>query len=125
MGIAFLLWTACTADRVVVAVSQPGCEDYDFENPPTEALERVDDGPDLSVRHVGVIASCDAVFEPDVNSEGDTIEVHEYWIGDDPDSTCTVCWSPTVTLQDAPKGRYDFRWYEGDTPFDTLSVTID
>jgi hypothetical protein len=125
MSIALLLLTACAADRVVMTVSQPGCADYDFENPPDESLEVADDSTDLSVAHVGVVGSCDAVFEPDVSSDGDTIEVREYWIGDDPDSTCTVCWSPTVTLQDPPRGRYNFRWYVGDTPFDTLSVEVD
>ena len=41
------------------------------------------------------------------------------------DTECVVCWAPTVTLQDPPRGRYDFRWYEGDAAFDTVSVEID
>ena len=125
MGIIFLLLVACTPDRVVVVVSQPGCEDYDFDNPPAEALEVAQDSADLSVQHVGVLGSCDAVFAPDVTSDGTTIEVHEVWTGDDPDPECVVCWAPTVTLQDPPRGRYDFRWYEGDAAFDTVSVEID
>jgi hypothetical protein len=120
-----VLLAACGNREVQIEHDQPGCDDYDFGDPPPESLALTESESALEVQHVGVIASCDAIFEPDIGTHGSVIEVRERWVGDDPDSDCTVCWSPRVSLQDPPRGRYDFRWYIGDEPFDTLSARVD
>ncbi len=118
---------SCAPSTLVVSYDQPGCTDYDFDDPASEAIETQQDELALHVQHVNVIDSCDAVFAPELETEGDVLLVHEAWESSDSDADCTTCWSPRVTIKDPQPGDYQIQWFVDDSgvPWNTVTAAVD
>ena len=124
--ILLLLMMSCGQTQVVVDHDLKGCENYDPDNPPEEALAYREGELSIEVYRDGVTQGCSAQFDPDISLEEGVILVREYWEEDDGES-CTTCFNPTIILKDPDPGEYDVEWYLGDSqiPFDNLQFEVD
>ena len=112
----------CQPKEVTVDFEQPGCEDYSFSDPAEEefSLEISEDGSGTIVAtHTNMLSGCDTVFEPEVLVEDKVIIVREYWL-EGSGTDCETCFSPVVTLEGVPRGRYELRWFIGDEDYPVL-----
>lgn len=123
----FLLLTlsACGAPPLVYHPDAPGCSDVDFDDPPPETLDVVQDGVDWALVHDGVFQRCDAVFAPEVEADGRVIVVRERWEADG-EGSCDTCFSPQIVFSQLSPGRYKARWYveDDEVPFGSLSFKV-
>ena len=118
-----VLWMAlgCSAP-LYIDYSQLGCDEYDFEDPSQSQLTTTQSGADVLVSRINVVAGCDALFAPELSSDGSSIAVREYWSQSSAD--CETCFSPTITIEDAPSRAIEVRWYLEDAadPFGTVQI---
>lgn len=105
--------------QLFVEYDQVGCEDYDFDSPGEEEIVVTQSGADLIVGHTNLLATCDAVFEPVMSTDGSVLEVREYWI--EGSSDCETCVTPQVIIADAPSRSIEVRWYIGE---DTIPLGV-
>ncbi len=98
--------------QLYVDHDQAGCQDYDFDNPGEEEIVAIQSGADIIISHTNLVQTCDAVFTPDLASDGSVLEVREYWT--DGSSDCEACLTPQVIIADAPSRKIEVRWYIGD-----------
>jgi len=126
-GVFMLFWfiIGC-ATELRILTDQPGCEDVDFNEPTEELIQYLVSDVGVEVSHTNTETYCDAVFEPEFISDGNVIEVYEYWSTPE-DTSCTTCFSPRIVIQDPPPGVYEVRWYIGDDaiPFDIVEIGVD
>ncbi len=108
---------------------QPGCTDYDFNDPAESALEVSQQNLSVHVRRTNVIEACDAVFRPDVTTEGTLVLVREFWEGggDTGEDACETCMVPTLTFSDPPGRKFEFRWYleNADVPYSSVEFKVE
>jgi hypothetical protein len=103
-----VLLLGCTP-QLFVEYDQIGCQDYDFDDPSSEEVLVAQSGADLIVSHTNLITTCDAVFEPELSTDGSILEVREYWT--EGSSDCETCLTPQVIIADAPSRSVEVRWY--------------
>ena len=107
---------------------QPGCNDYDFNDPPESAMEVSQQNLSLHVRRTNVIEACDALFRPEVTTEGTLVIIREFWArgGDTGEDSCETCMVPTLTFTDPPSRNFEFRWYleNADVPFSNAEFKV-
>ncbi len=121
MVLALLL---CCADTVLV-VQNEVCVGWDLDDAPELLVEATNKGFDMT--RMGVEMPCDSIFEPDVEVDGRQIQVFEVW-DRGPDDTCTLCYAPTVQVEDPRSGTLTLEWYAEDddtTPAHTLEYDPD
>ena len=119
------LLMACSDVRIVVGHETNGCVDYDPDNPPAEALVVEASGTSMLVYRDGVEETCDSLFEPELDLNGNRVIVREYWSEGFAD--CSVCFNPTLVISDPEPGAYEVEWYVGDNsvPFDNVGFEVD
>lgn len=100
------------ASQLYVDYEQAGCLDYDFDNPGEEEIIAEQDGADFIISHTNFVQTCDAVFEPELSSDGSTLEIREFWV--EGTSDCEACLTPQVIISDAPSRKIEVRWFIGD-----------
>jgi hypothetical protein len=100
------------ASQLYVDYEQAGCLDYDFDSPGEEDIRAEQDGADFIISHVNFVQTCDAVFEPELSSDGATLEIREFWV--EGTSDCEACLAPQVIISDAPSRKITVHWYIGD-----------
>ncbi len=110
------------ASQLFVDYEQAGCLDYDFDSPGEEDIIAVQDGPDFIISHINFVQTCDAVFEPELSTDGSTLEIREYWV--EGTSDCEACLTPQVILADAPSRKIEVRWYIEDEPIPMKVLTL-
>lgn len=106
----------CQASEVTVSFEQPGCVDYDFSDPAPEDYTITPGEAAVVIAHSNTLQACDASFEPEVLVEGKVITVREAWLAGT-GTDCETCFSPTVTLEGVPRGRYELRWFLEDADY--------
>ncbi len=118
-----LLFAACVGNPVLDPDTR-GCTDYDFDDPAKPALKKeAEDGGVAVFRTPVERPNLDDSFEPEIVTDGATIEVHEAWVdGADGQASCL---EPVLHISEfgAP---IEVRWFtDADTsiPFDTLTVS--
>ncbi len=111
MFLALLLALGCGSE-ISIVVETAECTDYDFDAPETDALEVTEVDGDWHVSHKGVFMGCADIFDPDISGQGRKITVDEYWDVRTTDD-CTICYAPTIVLEQPPAGNYEVSWYDG------------
>ncbi|MCP4807519.1 MAG: hypothetical protein GY913_19775 [Proteobacteria bacterium] len=114
---------ACGAGTVTLSTDSPACENWDFDNPEDPSLVVSMDGSRIVVQRVGVYQPEDAVFDPDIIAEGNTIAVYEAWTsaeGGDPD----YCYSPVVFADPERAAEFSIEWFAAgeNTPTHTREI---
>ncbi len=124
MLLPLLLLVGCM-ESISIQVDTPPCENYDFDNPPEDGLEANLNEGDWQVYRVGVFQGCDDIFDPEVQGNGRSITVREYWVEQTEDD-CELCFFPSIFIQDPASGVYEVEWYEGDAtePVDVLTFEV-
>ena len=112
------------ADTVLV-VQNEVCVGWDLDDDPELQVSATTKGFDMT--RMGVEKPCDSIFEPDIEVDGRQIQVFEVW-DHGPDDTCTLCYAPTVKVEDPRSGTLTLEWYAEDddaTPAHTLEFDPD
>jgi hypothetical protein len=112
MYLAFLVLLSCGTE-ISIQVETAECTDYDFDDPEAESFEVTEVDGDWHVSHKGVFEGCADVFDPEISGKGRAITVREYWEARTEDD-CTICYAPTIVLEQPPPGNYEVGWYEGE-----------
>ena len=102
----FVLLLSC-ADTVF-AVHSEYCQDWDPDSEPELRISTTELG--FEVSRVGVERACESIFVGDVVLDGRDILIYEIW-EDGPESECTICYAPTIAVQDPPGGTLTVKWY--------------
>jgi len=125
MFIALLLIVGCGSE-IAIQVETAECTDYDFDAPETESMEVTSVDGDWMVSHKGVFQGCADLFDPDIAGKGKVITVREFWEART-DDDCTLCFAPTIVLEQPPPGSYEVGWYDGDSssPLDVVSFEVE
>ena len=118
-----MIWTSFLLGCADVHLSteQPTCVDVELDGEPE--LISTEDGDDLIFSKTISLAGNHDVFDPDINFEGRTLRVREYWTAST-ETTAELCFSPAVRLADPPGGKYEVWWFDGDegTPWSILEM---
>ena len=114
---------ACGAGTVTLSTDQPACENWDFDNPEDPSLEVSAEGTRIVIQRIGVYQPADAVFDPDIVAEGNTIAVYEAWTseeGGDPE----YCYSPVVYADAENQATFAIEWFAAgeNTPTHTREI---
>ena len=123
MFLALLILVGCSAE-ISILVETAVCTDYDFDDPDAEGIEVTNVEGDWHVSHKGVFHGCADVFDPDIEGRGKVVSVREYW-EERTEDDCTVCFAPTVVLEQLPPGNYEVGWYVGEDATAVEVVTIE
>lgn len=116
---------AC-AGEITLDPGLGGCTDFDYDNPAASALTQTWTGDDsVVVQRTNVLqADSNLLFDPEIGSDGDILNVYERWVVDgDAGDALAFCYVPEVAVTGA-EGK-QVRWFlaVGDTiPFATLDL---
>ncbi len=125
MYLALLLIIGCGAE-IPIAVETAECTDYDFDDPEAESIEASEVDGDWHISHKGVFQGCADLFDPEISGQGKVITVREYWEARTEDD-CTLCFAPTIVLEQPPSGSYEVGWYMGDesSPIEVVTFEVE
>lgn len=125
MILALFLLIGCGSD-VAVLVETAECTDYDFDAPENESMEVTAVDGDWHVSHKGVFHGCADLFDPDISGKRKVLTVREYW-EERTEDDCTVCFAPTIIIEQPPAGSYEVGWYVEDasSPYDVVSFEVE
>ncbi len=120
-----LLLLACVGNPVLTPVTE-GCQNVDPDDPQaSKIVSSSKNGVGDVYRSYIDRANLDDVFEPEIVTDGDVIEVHEAWLeGTDGNETCLEA-HLVIEEFGAP---VEVRWYAPDddnVPVDTVTVSPD
>jgi hypothetical protein len=125
MFLALLLLAACGSE-ISITVETAECTDYDFDDPQEDLIESVELDGDWYISHKGVFQGCVDLFTPEVAGKGRTITVREYWEPRTLDD-CTLCFAPTIIVEQPPPGSYEVSWYleDEEEPIDVVVFEVE
>ncbi len=123
MHLALLVLLGCGSE-ISIMVQTAECTDYDFDDPQAESFELTSLDGDWHISHKGVFHGCADLFDPEVTGKGRRVTVREYWEARTEDD-CTICYAPTIVLEQLPPGSYEVEWFVGDEDEATEVVSFD